>query len=149
MIAKRWMADRDAVRVLAIFPAETCKRIRTGFHLPEGLELRRAISPKVIANIDRYAHRSMKKGELSQTAGNYLLDWCHGRLAPLPRPQNYSILDYRIEELRGELSRHGTWPKPARTRHIDLTIGGLEAADESQDSGSEGEVALPAALADS
>lgn len=36
MIAKRWMADREVLKVKALFPAAVAQQVRTGFHLPEG-----------------------------------------------------------------------------------------------------------------
>lgn len=147
MIAKRWMADRDVIRVVAIFPAATVQKIRAGFHLPDGVESRRVIGPQVKANIERYVPQSMKKGELPQNAAKYLLHWCRGTLAPLPRPLQYSILNYRIPDFRGEFVHHGSWSKPSRFRHIDLTIDGPGGDDTESDS--EGEVNLPRALANS
>lgn len=145
MIAKRWMADREVLKVKALFPAAVAQQVRTGFHLPEGLATRRAISPQVSANILRYAPRSMKTGELPQQAGKYLLDWCKGDLVPVTRPSTYSVLGYRLEEFCNEDVRTGSWSKPSRLRHIDLTIAGPDAG--SSESESEGEVELPQALA--
>lgn len=140
------MADREVTRVVPLIPASVVDQIRQGFHLPEGVASRRSIGASVAANVQRYAPHSMKRGELSEAAGKYLLDWSSGCLDQIQRPSHYSVLHRRLEEFRDETIHNGIWSKPSRYRHIDLTIAGPEVGDSESDS--EGPVDLPPALVD-
>ena len=147
MVVKRWMADRAVIRVVSLIPDAIAAGMRKGFHLPEGITSRRAIGPSVAANVERYAPRTMKTGELPEAAGKYLLDWRKGRFDQLPNPSHYSVLRYRLEEFRGEAIHNGRWSRPSRFKRLDLTIDGPE--QEDSDAGSEGPVDLPLELGES
>lgn len=148
LIAKRWLADREVLRLIALVPADTAAKIRRGLHLPDGVAARRAISPKVRANIERYVPRCQMHGELSPAAAAYLTEWSTGKLKMINRPERYEIFSHRWQpEERLEDFQPGTWTIPRRKRHIDLTIE-AEADAASSDSEVEGDIDLPPVLLD-
>lgn len=145
MIAKRWLGDTEVLRLVALIPENTCAQLRTGAQEPTGLTERRGIGPKVVANINRYAPRCRKNGDINTTAFNYLTQWSAGTLQQVARPTSYPVLSYRWDpRLRAEPLRPGSWVTPRRLKHVDLTV---EAEDGGQTSDSESDnqlVDLPA-----
>ena len=147
LITKRWMASREVLRVIALVPEASASQIRTGLNLPMGVAERRPISPKVLANLDRYLHRCRTQGDVTAAAARYLAGWSRGTLPLIARPQSYDILRYRWRrEEQSEVFTPGAWTPPHRRRHIDLAI---EGHHDDSDSGSDaGEITVPAVLLD-
>ena len=147
LITKRWMASREVLRVIALVPEASASQIRAGLNLPTGVAERRPISPKIVANLDRYLHRCRAQGDVTAAAARYLGGWCRGTLPLIARPPSYAILGYRWrKEERREVLTPGAWRPPPRRRHIDLAI---EGHHEESDSGSDaGEINVPADLLD-
>lgn len=147
LIAKRWMADTEILRVIALVPEATAKQIRIGMSCPQGIAGRRAIGHRVYDNIQKHASRGKKTGDLRGAAADYLLQWSSDSLAQFPRPRTYSILTYRWDHaMHREALSPGAWTTPSRLRHVDLAI---DAEDHGLTSESEDEdtpLDLPSAL---
>lgn len=135
------------LRLVAVVPGETAAKIRVGLHLPEGVAPRRGISETVRSNIARYVPRCRAQGDLNAVAANYLMGWSTGTLETIPRPNVYEILSYRWRrEHRDEVVVPGSWTKPGRKRHIDLTVD--LRGEQSSSGDSEGDIVLPRVLLD-
>lgn len=146
MVTKRWLADTQIMRAIAILPFSTARDIRRGFHPPSGIAARRVISDQVKGNHRRLVPSLRRSGELSNDAADYLMQWGAGTLPRKSKPTEYSILKYRYSPaLHAEDYQPGTWVTPRRVAHYDLT---LENADDhgadSDPSSSEDEGALGA-----
>lgn len=148
LVTKRWLADAEVARVVAIMPAMEAARLRRGFHPPGGLADRRPISSQVKSNIAKFIPKCRRSGELSPESCDYLLQWSSGALAKNPKPATYPILTYRWNPaLRAEIHHSGTWNTPARKKRFDLTRERDNAGDLTDSSSeSEGGVALPVGL---
>ena len=149
LVAKRWLADAEISRVVAIMPAIDAARLRAGFHPPAGLADRRQISAKVKSNIAKYIPKCRRSGELSPESCDYLLQWSTGALVKNPKPAAYPIFRYRWNPaVRADIYRAGTWNVPARKKRFDLTLERDVAGGDITDSSSDSDdgIALPIGL---
>ena len=147
LVTKRWLADHTVLRAICVVPESMAKDIRTGFTLPRGTAPRRSISEKVRKNLQVQVPKCHRKGELSDEAAQYLLQWSSGTLARVPKPTSYPILNHRFNpDLRSEIHQNGRWERPRRLRHYDLTPEGDCASDDSSES--EGVLDLPVGFED-
>ena len=138
LVTKRWLADTEVQRALAIIPAELASQMRAGFHPPAGIAPRKTIHEQIRKNLEKTVPPCFKSGELSRDGAEYLQHWSQGTLQRNRRPANYAILAYRhSESLRRECHRPGTWTIPRRPRHFDLTLEQTDCVQDSDDSGSE------------
>ena len=142
LLAKHRMADTSPHFVGAVVSAQRAANIRASFEQPRGNAARRIISEKVKKNIASVLPRCVAQGIVSRDAEAYLMNWTQGSLARLPRPTSYSFLDVRrpAEEFPGtdRVGVRGPWQKPARARHVDLSVnadsesGGETSEDDAQ-----------------
>ena len=86
MVTKRWLADTEIVRAIALLPFSTARDIRQGFHPPSGIAARRVISEQVKGNHRRLVPSLRRSGELSNVAADYLMQWGTGTLTRKPKP---------------------------------------------------------------
>ena len=148
VITKRYMADTQIQRAIAVVPASVAQQIRGGFQPPAGVAPRRAISAKVRKNLDTTVPPCLKSGELSKDGAQYLTHWSRGTLPRTKRPEKYEILNYRY--LPQTQPHHpGAWSTPSRVRHFDVGLERDSATgdvDDDESSDSNGEIDLPIEL---
>ena len=142
LVTKRWLADTEVQRAIAVVPAAAVEQIRAGFHPPGGLAPRRVIREQIRKNIERGVPPVTRTGEMTQEGAHYLLQWSQGALPRCPRPEQYSILNYRYSPELRRPHAPGTWTLPRRIRHFDLALDQEGDADLSNESGSDDEEAL-------
>ena len=94
MMSCWWLANQEYKDVIALIPAGQADAICKFFEQAPGVTDRRLISEKVRKNIQAYAPRCKRSGDISGDAEAYLLAWSSGEAPQLPAPQNYSILSY-------------------------------------------------------
>ena len=149
LVTKRWLSDIKVQQAVCVVSAAVASEIRMGFHLPAGLAPRRAISEKIVKNLQKRVPICEKSGELSREGAKYLLEWSQGTLAQNPRPERYTFLNHRWSpDMLAERHLPGNWRPPRRVRHVDLTLAGdPNAASDSSDS-DEGPLNLPIGMGD-
>ena len=119
LVTKHWLANQEYKDVIALIPAGQADAICKFFQQAPGVTDRRLISEKVRKNIQAYAPRCKRSGDISGDAEAYLLAWSSGEAPQLPAPQNYSILSYTRP--RAQPSAPPTnWAPPLRSRHISV-----------------------------
>ena len=143
LVTKRWLADTEISRAIAVFPASKAKELRNGLHPPAGLAPRRTITEKVKNNIKKRIPPLRQKGEISRESADYLLQWSSGTLPQTPKPAAYSLLRYRYNEsMDSDLYVPGAWTTPHRVNHFDLTLRECDDAAGSDDSSEDDEGAI-------
>ena len=135
LVTKRWLADSQVQRAIAIVPASVAQQIRQGYQPPAGLTVRRALSEQVVSNLEKRVPICQRPGEVTNEGANYLLGWCRRTLPQKPKPDTYNILKHRCSrQMVGESYQPGNWQQPRRVRHFDLTLQGDNTAlSESSD----------------
>ena len=104
LLAKRWMADSESVRLIALIPADKMQEMRVGMVPPAGLAARRPITAGVMTNLHKQVPKLRKAGEINPAAASYLLQWVSGVLPKVPKPTDYPVLSYRWDNtLRDEV----------------------------------------------
>ena len=136
LVTKRWLADTEISRAIALVPASKAQEIREGFHPPAGLAPRRSITEKVKNNLQRRVPPLQRKGELSAESASYLLQWSSGTLGKIPKPNAYSIFSYSYKG-PPQVHQPGAWRIPHRVAHHDLTLETFDEGAQSDDSSSD------------
>ena len=144
LVTKRWLADSEVLRAMVVVPAAVATQIRLGYHPPAGVADRRAITEQVSRNISKRVPKLARSGKLTGAGANYLLKWSTCVLPHEPRPTSYCILNHRYDrEMRNEIYHPGSWLRPHRVRHFDLSAQPDPDAAGSESSDSDGAVELP------
>ena len=140
LFVKRFMADSDPFRVVALVPALVCKNLRLAFQQPVGNCARRPIAEAVRKNIQSIAPQCAKQKIISPDALSYLLSWVDGELQLVPRPRAYPFMNLRRHDIRSlpePVDGRQRWQGPRRFRVLNF------ARDAESDGDSdEGAVAL-------
>ena len=132
LVTKRWIHDTAIARVIALIPANKASALRQSFAPPGGLTARRAIGTKVAQNLLSRVPKLQSRGELSEKSVRYLLSWVNGTAQQLPRPDHYSILDYRYNpRMLAEGRLPDLWVTPNRYRRVDVTLQKMAEGDEA------------------
>lgn len=138
LITKRWLADTEVTRAIAVVPASRAKEIRQGFHPPSGVAARRTITEQVRNNIQKRVPPLRRKGELSAEAAEYLLKWSDGTLRRKPKPVAYPLFAYRYSQnVQSEVHHPGAWQIPRRIAHYDVSLQCDDAGAQSDGSSSD------------
>eukprot|EP00435_Cladocopium_sp_Y103_P033901 s2323_g8.t1 len=139
LFVKRYMADPEPFRVVALVPAFVCKSLRLAFHQPVGICARRPIAEAVRKNIHSFAPQCAKQKIISQDALSYLLSWVDGELQLVPRPRAYPFMNLRRHDIRGLPDPVGrqAWQAPRRFRVFNFARDAESDVDSD-----EGAVAL-------
>ena len=131
LVTKRWLHDVAIARVIALIPADKASTIRRSFAPPGGLAARRAIGVKVAQNLQSRVPKLKNRGELSEKSARYLLEWVNGIAEQQPKPDRYSILDYRYNpSMEAEGRLRDLWVTPTRYRRVDVTLQKMAEGDE-------------------
>lgn len=131
LVTKRWLHDATIARVIALIPASKASSIRRSFAPPDGLAPRRPIGNKVLQNIQSRVPKCRDRCELSEKAARYLLSWVNQTLDQCPKPDWYSILDYRYNPtMEAEERLPYLWEAPGRYRRVDVTLPKLAEGDD-------------------
>lgn len=148
LVTKKWLADTEVQRAMAVVPSSAVQQIRIGFQPPCGIANRRTIGEQVQKNLLKRVPICQRSGEISDEGARYLLGWSQGRLHRKPKPATYSFLKHRwLPAMRLEHHEPGRWQEPRRKRHFDLKLGGdPNAATDSSDS--DGPIQLPIGMGD-
>eukprot|EP00438_Fugacium_kawagutii_P014325 Skav210906 [mRNA] locus=scaffold2900:307797:309425:+ [translate_table: standard] len=143
LVTKRWLSDTEIQRAIAVVPAAIVQQIRRGHEVPAGVAARRSIGEQVVKNLVKRVPICQKTGEITPEGARYLLGWCQRTLPQKPKPQRYTFLNHRwCDSLKAEVCQPGSWQRPRRVRHFDLTLQGDNQAD-SDSTDSDGPVHLP------
>ena len=136
LVTKKWLADIQVQRAIAVMPAAVATQIRQGFQPPAGVADRRALSTQVVANLLKRVPICRKTGEVSNEGARYLLGWCQRTLPQKPKPATYTVLGHKwAPNLLTENHVPGRWQPPRRVRHFDLKLpGDTTALSDSSDS---------------
>lgn len=123
LLAKHRMADPEPYRVVCVLSSSSAAALRRDFRQPEGTGDRRPISEKVRKNIEARCPPCVAQGIMSTEASAYLINWCQGSLAKLPRPTDYPFLAWKGHAPDRALpGPRGAWERQGRERHVDLTV---------------------------
>lgn len=86
---------------------------------------------KVAQNLQSRVPKLKNRGELSEKSARYLLEWVNGIAEQQPKPDRYSILDYRYNpSMEAEGRLRDLWVTPTRYRRVDVTLQKMAEGDE-------------------
>ena len=145
LLAKQWLADPEYSHVIALVPAQKIGAIRRHFNTqPVGIAVKRAIAPRVVKNIQTYAPRCRKAGDISEDAESFLLTWSSGQTQRVPPPEVHSILSYTPFALTPVHDE--AWSPGSRKRHVNVELkgeyDGLDGDDDESDDDPEGHLPI-------
>ncbi|CAK9117825.1 unnamed protein product [Durusdinium trenchii] len=130
LIAKKYMATCDPLRVICLVPASKCCELRASLQQPVGLDPRRPISEKVRKNILSVAPYCCEKGMITRDGLAYLLGWVQNELPQVPRPSEYPFLNLNRYPIDLPEAVAGDWAPPGRFRVFQLVASAEESDDD-------------------
>ena len=133
VIAKRFMADFEPVRVICLMPALACVGLRACFQQPVGNVNRRAIGENLFKNITTRVPQCLKQGCMSEDAHAYLMGWVQGTLPKIPRPLKYQCLELRRYPIDLPAPAAVGWVRPGRFRVYTILPTDQEESDGEVD----------------